>query len=637
MAKLTKMGAIISLPNIAYSDIRPEVEADTPEDALDFLAGIARQVGADKWADSVAPKKQATSQTTPGIKCVMAKKSIDGTEVLFDPINHVYTDPDGKVKYMGGSTFASLVATEFDSRAVAQKVAKDGLTADQVLNLWSMKNKVSCDFGESIHKALETYQKFHSYTAILGGEEKILPNSPYLQDVVRNFFTPERKEEQAMPEVFVANHKYGLCGFIDRLVFLDKDTRTVEVQDFKGLALDTPIPTPNGFTTMGDLKVGDKVFGGDGNVCTVTNKSNIHHKECYKITFTHGEEVIADYDHKWLVVPQVANKEGKAGFEESVLETHDLKQGMKIKLTTINDNKDDACLPIDPYVLGAWLGDGCKSAPSIANPNKDLWDEIISRGYNISPDYNKKGDRCETHRLYGLSRELKNLNLIGNKHIPDEYITTTSYNQRLELLRGIMDTDGYWNKTRSRAVLNTTQWWFARDVIKLLSSLGIKASMHEHTAKGFGLTKKAWYIDFLPKDNPFLVRNQDIHYPSITKKGDHKYIKSVERIDSVPTQCIVVDSPDHTYLYGYWFTKTHNSNDLSKKVTFIPPIREAYKDVPKNKLGEYMFQLSFYAFILKDMGYNVKSCRIFNLDDTEWKEEEFKPLDITDALKIVRG
>lgn len=308
MTKLTKMGAIISLPNIAYSDIRPEVEADTPEDALDFLAGIARQVGADKWADSVAPKKQAP---TGDVKLV-TKKSIDGTEVLFDPVNHTYTDPDGKVKYMGGSTFASLVATKFDSQSVAQKVAKDGLTADQVLNLWGMRNKVSCDFGESIHKALETYQKFHSYAAILGGEEKILPNSPYLQDVVRNFFTPERKEEQAMSEVFVANHKYGLCGFIDRLVFLDKDTRTVEVQDFK-------------------------------------------------------------------------------------------------------------------------------------------------------------------------------------------------------------------------------------------------------------------------------------------------------------------------------------SNDLSKKVTFIPQIREAYKDAPKNKLGEYMFQLSFYAFILKDMGYNVKSCRIFNLDDTEWKEEEFKPLDITDALKIVRG
>lgn len=308
MAKLTKMGAIISLPNIAYSDIRPEVEADTPEDALDFLADIARQVGADKWADSVAPKKQSS---TGDVKLV-TKKSIDGTEVLFDPVNHTYTDPDGKVKYMGGSTFASLVATKFDSQSVAQKVAKDGLTAEQVLTLWSMKNKVSCDFGESVHRALETYQKFHSYASILGGEEKILPNSPYLQDVVRNFFTPERKAEQAMSEVFVANNKYGLCGFIDRLVFLDKDTRTVEVQDFK-------------------------------------------------------------------------------------------------------------------------------------------------------------------------------------------------------------------------------------------------------------------------------------------------------------------------------------SNDLSKRVTFIPQIREAYKDVPKNKLGEYMFQLSLYAFILKDMGYNVKSCRIFNLDDTEWKEEEFKPLDITDALKIVRG
>lgn len=566
MVKLKSLGAVIAVSN--YSNIQPIIETDSLEDGLKYLSDLAKSVGNKSYADSVV-KTPSSGEVE-----LQAKKAIDGTEVYFNPINHTYIDPDGKVKYLSGSTFASLVATPFDAQNIAQKVAKDGLTANQVLKLWDMKNQIACDYGEAIHKALETYQKFHIYGGVLGGEEKILPNSPYLAELVKSFFTEERKREVARPEVFIANKELGLCGVIDRLVFLDNDSRTVEIQDFKGLALDTPIPTPNGFTTMGDLKEGELVFDGNGNPTKVTHKSSVHHKECYKITFDTNETVIADWDHKWLVVPTGKNKKPK----EEVVETHELQPGMKIKLATINKDVDDADLPVDPYVLG-----------------------------------------------------------LLNKHIPDLYITKASYKQRLDLLRGIMDTDGYWDKARQRVVLNTTQKWLARDVVKLLSSLGIKASVHQHTAKGFELAETAWCVDFVPNDNPFLVRNQDLSRTTKAVRSDHKYIKSVEVVKSVPTQCITVESETHSYLYGYWFTKTHNSNDLEKKVTFIKEIREAYKDVPKNKLGEYMFQLSFYALILKKMGYNVKACRIFNLNDTQWNEESFKPLDLAKALEIVRG
>lgn len=625
MVELKSLGAVIAVSN--YSNIQPIIETDSLEDGLKYLSDLAKSVGNNDYADSVAKTPSA------GEVKLKTLKAIDGTEVYFNPKEHTYTDPDGKVKYLSGSTFANLVATPFDAQNIAQKVAKDGLTADQVLKLWDMKNQVACDYGEAIHKAMETYQRFHVYGGVLGGEEKILPNSPYLAELVKSFFTEERKKEQALPEVFIANKELGMCGVIDRLVFLDKDSRTVEIQDFKGLALDTPIPTPNGFTTMGDLKEGELVFDGNGNPTKVTHKSSVHHKKCYKITFDTNETVIADWDHRWLVVPTDKNKQSK----EEMVETHELQTGMKIKLATINKGVGDVDLPVDPYVLGAWLGDGNRTDPIICNPDKRLWDEIVSRGYELSVDYERNSKHCETHRLIGVRDKFASLGLLNNKHIPDLYITKASYKQRLDLLRGIMDTDGYWNKARQRVVLNTTQKWFARDVVKLLSSLGIKASVHQHTAKGFGLIKTAWYVDFVPNDNPFLIRNQDLSRTAKAVKSDHKYIKSVEAVKSVPTQCIAVESETHSYLYGYWFTKTHNTNDLEKKTTFIKEIREAYQDVPKNKLGEYYFQLSFYATILKKMGYNVKTCRIFNLNDAQWDEESFKPLDLTKALEIVRG
>lgn len=626
--KLKEITATINLGN--YSDIRPTVETDDAKAGLKYLSDLARSVGNSDYADKLATKasQEKSGNIAQSYKVVRA---MNGVEVMFDEANHKYVDKDGN-PYLSGSKFSSDVERDFDMNAVAEKVAKDGLTAQTVLKIWNAKNKVACDFGSALHEALDMYQKYHIYSAILGGEDKVLPNSPYLKDCVRSAFTEERKKENALSEVFVADPSMKMCGFIDRLVFVEKDTKAIIVQDWKGLALDTPIPTPNGFTTMGDLKEGELVFDGNGNPTKVTHKSSVHHKKCYKITFDTNETVIADWDHRWLIVPTDKNKRSK----EEVVETHELRPGMKIKLAIVNKDIGDVDLPVDPYVLGAWLGDGNRNDPVICNPDKRLWDEIVSRGYELSVDYERNSKHCETHRLIGVRDKFVSLGLLKNKHIPDVFITKASYKQRLDLLRGIMDTDGYWNKARQRAVLDTTQKWFVRDVVKLLSSLGIKVSVHPYTAKGFGLIKPAWRVDFVPNDNPFLIRNQDISRTVKAVRSDHKYIKSVEAVKSVPTQCIAVESETHSYLYGFWFTKTHNTNNLDKRVTFIPEIRSAYPDIEKNKLGAYKFQLSFYARILKSMGYFVKECQIINLNDTQWEVTSFKPLNIDKALEIVR-
>ena len=88
-------------------------------------------------------------------------------------------------------------------------------------------------------------------------------------------------------------------GFVDRVDELP-DGR-LRVIDYKGLALDTPIPTPAGWTTMGALNVGEKVFGAAGAPVTVTGKSQVHHRPCYRIMFSDGSSVICDNVHLWQV------------------------------------------------------------------------------------------------------------------------------------------------------------------------------------------------------------------------------------------------------------------------------------------------------------------------------------------------
>ena len=136
-------------------------------------------------------------------------------------------------------------------------------------------------------------------------------------------------------------------------------------------------------------------------------------------------------------------------------------------------NCEEKELPIDPYVLGAWLGDGSKAAGLVTQAKGSaVWDEIERRGYSLSSNDQHNPDRAnvEMRTIYGLSTELRKLGLLNNKHIPDIY-QRASFEQRLDLLRGFMDTDGYFHPKRKRFVMSTGQEWQKNDLVKLLAAL----------------------------------------------------------------------------------------------------------------------------------------------------------------------
>lgn len=498
----------------------------------------------------------------------------------------------------------------------------------------------------------------------------------------------------------------------------------------KALRLDTKIPTPTGFTTMGDLKVGDVVLDSKFEKTTVIGLSEIdHNPELYKLVLSDGQEIYADAHHQWIVSTHdsrnhkshhkykkkllnskngllaskslltlstlyteelvtlaelyeiVCNADGpsiipsqyslvqhlkhmntpmykksgsktfyveaknalvnlakrleeKYSFTEKselmVLSTKDMVEiGTKIgdrnnfSINTpkvidfeINSSKKETKLPIDPYILGVWLGDGNSDGgritvgkedfeATLANVKKHWKGAVITREQENSftlilgkrdkslcirgHKYVEGKDYCEEHNTCAKSKLpsenvslgylLAKSSLRLNKHIPIEYLCA-SFPDRLSLLQGLMDTDGTVIRGSSSFSVGFSDENLAYSVLSLVRSLGIKATIRSKIPKY--LNNRGEYIEFkehytvsfstsIPvfKLGRKLDRVKDID----SKTRDRLYIKSIEKVSENSEEygsvrCITVDSPDSSYLCADYVV-THNSTTLYGTVNEI--------------------------------------------------------------------
>lgn len=346
----------------------------------------------------------------------------------------------------------------------------------------------------------------------------------------------------------------------------------------KGLALDTIIPTPDGYTTMGEIKVGDKLFNALGEVTTVIAKSQIKNLPCYEVEFSNGEIIVCDEEHRWFV------KNGNGRMEDwSVLETKDMygvkELGYPIVIPRTEPVKmQEKELTIDPYILGYWLGNGSHGAAMIACHEDDS-EEIISRFEKFYVVNTRHDDRSRSMILNissktgsrsdmsSLKQQIKHIGVYKNKHIPIDY-KRASIEQRIELVRGLCDSDGCIDSTkRGRVSYGSVKRELVEDMYELLCSLGERPSIHSHEARGYGTTTTYHTVQWKPQNfNPFHLKRKAERCKDklITRNIT---IKSIRKIDSVPTQCIAVDSGDSkdekdlrkSFLVGYGFIPTHNT------------------------------------------------------------------------------
>ena len=376
-------------------------------------------------------------------------------------------------------------------------------------------------------------------------------------------------QEQIIRDVF---------GIVDENGHRQFRTAYVEIpkKNGKQLALDTPIPTPAGFTAMGDLKVGDTVFDENGKPCHVVAKSEVDDTEqAYKLTFRDGSSIIAGERHLW-------NCDYIYGKPHSVLWTtgeifrrtqafrdrhrDDPKEARRslIRIPVAAPLKiPDTDLPVDPYLYGYWLGNGNAIKPEITVRDEDVADIISFIPYQLHNRYPQKCGGSEVLNYTELKPIL--LKSFRDKAIRAEYLRA-SEEQRWALLQGLMDSDGCVGERKGQSVYVTTIRELAETVRELLWSLGIKNAVKAEPSTRCGWpTGEILYVirftTFSDQPTTRLVRKavrQRIRMKQ-TRSNFH-YLENIEPIDHpVQMQCIQVDSLSHQYLAGRSMVPTHNS------------------------------------------------------------------------------
>ena len=391
-----------------------------------------------------------------------------------------------------------------------------------------------------------------------------------------------------------------LSDIASHIVWLVGPTQCGKAQPY-----DAKVQTPTGPVQMGDLVVGDMVLGGDGRPCMVRGIFEQGLRPVYRAEFD-GDEVSTECDlnHNWKYMRRKnmnenrSLKNGKKRSNQNLHKWEVLTTEEIIKVQGLANGEEieakRGCVPIcgaaefsgkipsvfSPYVLGVLLGDGNLSTNGnigISSADKDILDRVSDElpdgfilRHSANYDYRIKSvsrDGWADKRKSPLKVELARLGLLGTnsftKFVPDEYKFVDS-RSRMELLRGLMDTDGSIGLV-SRMEFSTTSERLANDVAWLVRSLGGKCKKTERvtTYTYLGETKsgvKSYRLAVKIMENPFYVSRKACKFYPIKRRKD-RILHRIVKVGEKPCRCISVDSPDSTYLTDD-FIVTHNTTLL---------------------------------------------------------------------------
>lgn len=351
----------------------------------------------------------------------------------------------------------------------------------------------------------------------------------------------------------------------------------------KQIADSTAVLTSGGWTTHGQLKVGDEVFHPSGKPVAVLGVSEKTPSD-WLVTLANGQQIRCHGNHEWTVYDRAY---GKYRTEETQWFAKQTKFGKQRDLTPGGRSTyqlpavkalefpERADLAMDPYTLGAWLGDGSRTKPCISYDRRDaaVIERIEVAGYPVSTvcEHNTTGV-LTTHfggprpNVAGrMTLELGELGLrvsstVGYKFIPEQYLRG-SIAQRLQLLAGLVDTDGHCD-SHGRCRFTTADKVLADGVMDLCGTLGFRPyiTQVEPTLSSSGIQgMQAYFVVGFQPTMPIpcaLPRKVSPRFAQQRRIG----IVSVEYVPNGEVgHCIQVDSDDGLYLVGEKLTPTHNS------------------------------------------------------------------------------
>ena len=351
----------------------------------------------------------------------------------------------------------------------------------------------------------------------------------------------------------------------------------------RGLADATPIPTPDGWTTVGEIALGQHAFDERGQPCTVIGVYPQGDQPVCWIIFDDWSILTAGVRQPWVtlthshrakihketrsldhwascLMPPTTEEIGAHLLHESgtlVEAMHSVPLARPLQLP-------DRPLPIDPYLLGLWLGDGSSVAADITCDTPD------------EPHYRKRalaaGENWRIRRFGGPRKDiltctmsgepqprfltrLRELGVKGNKHVPTLYLRSGN-EQRLALLHGLMDSDGHIDD-RGLAEYTSISHRLALGVLELALTLGQKAVLGKGVATLYGrVISDKWRVLFTPTIYPaslprktdrltgFLERREGIPLTRLMQR----YIRAASYAGTRRTTEIAVDSPSHLFL-----------------------------------------------------------------------------------------
>jgi DNA repair exonuclease SbcCD ATPase subunit len=353
----------------------------------------------------------------------------------------------------------------------------------------------------------------------------------------------------------------------------------------KAQPLTSKILTPTGWKLMGDMEVGDKIIGVDGKSYNITGVYPQGLKNIYRVILSDHSSTKCCEDHLWEITYLNNHKSKKTLiFKTKELQTLYLKDNCKQKhskffVPLLEQPVVFSCkevVPINPYIMGILLGDGGLTK-SINFTTMD--DQIVNYiKANIPDRYkltsNKKMGYNIVNKIRGFHKEnifityLQNLKLFTHKSetkfIPNTY-KFSSIENRIELLQGLLDSDGHCGKNRAYIEYSSKSKQLAEDVKELVQSLGgtcsIKFKNTSYTYKGRKKFSFAYrlYIKLPKYIIPFKLKRKLNNYNTHLSLNPLRTIQKIVLEDQEQAQCIMTDAPRGLYLTDNYIV-THNSS-----------------------------------------------------------------------------
>lgn len=445
-----------------------------------------------------------------------------------------------------------------------------------------MINVIFNDFSyELLPKRLETYEK---YCKILQWGRA--NPTRFMEDFLGVSLTDHQK--WILLSSWVASNVVWLCSRSSgKLLSLKDDILRAKVQNGEIISTE--------WIKYGDLKYGDYVIGMDGNPTKVVELHPVVFEDKYKIVFEDGQEIICGPEHLWSVYDFGRNTNKSKTEQMSkiyVLETQEMIGKEKIKVkhpeyrygTPINNiiKYTTKKQPIESYLFGLWLGDGYKKRREIACDKRDIEEEleilkeinknnwefkIEEKEWIKDSNYGYISIHHKEDLPYSRGRKkftfiLKEMNVFNNKHIPFEY-KYGDFEQRMELLRGLFDSDGYCSKAGEFEFIQKEPI-MAQDVYEILRSVGFKCTIiKKETITETG--KHSWIYSikgFSSKTQSLfkLSRKYNRQHEDFSLKSKYKAIDKIIKLDEKEAmRCITVDNDSGTFLITKKMVVTHNS------------------------------------------------------------------------------